>query len=894
MPVRPTYPGVYIEEVPSGVRTIMGVSTSVTAFVGYTGAGPTDQAVQILSFGEFQRTFGGLHRDSKLSYVVQHFFQNGGSEAWIVRVASGSQPASIALKNGVDGAAVDVLRVEAASPGSWGNGLRLDVDYRTGNPDSWFNLTVTEYVERDGVHVAGRTESHRNLSMNPSSPGYVVPAVNSGSGLIRVSAIPAPVAGKGKSTSGDLSSLKLFTKTELVEADGQLKVEVDGLGAKTVQLFTADNLLTITSLEALAQIVAEQVCKAYEGVAGFSGFACTVDRSDPNVPCLVAASGTKGPASKLKLSACAAATRFGFPHDTEATGAAAPPAPATLAGTSLAGLKLCELGDLSNDHRRVAFRIDGGEWQEADLFPKGGVSTVPGPGLNEVAKAVASGINAVSNKKVTASAAATELSIESVSTGLTSSVELASASIHDAAAVLKLGRANGGREEEAAASIRPAQTGTVGADLGILNLAAVPKGEVTVDPGGGAAGPITIWDGSPSLPIPQSPEELAAALGEALHRRKEPALRDSTVMLVGGRLRVVAGGLAAKPVLTFGGAQVGTISLKTGVGVQENVSRYALGVGPDGLGAQTGAQFGADGSPPQRPEDIVGSQDRKTGMYALLDVGIFNILCLPDVTDRSILEAAQKLCEDRRAFLIIDPPEAVKTRAQAKTWMESATEGPPHHKNSAAYFPRIMVADPLDRNRVKEFPPCGIVAGVFARTDAERGVWKAPAGLDASLRGVRELACKLTDPGNDSLCELGLNCLRAFPAHGHVVWGARTLVGADEHASEWKYIPVRRLALFIEESLYRGTRWVVFEPNDEPLWAQIRLNVGAFMHGLFRQGAFQGRSPRQAYFVKCDGETTTQNDINEGKVNMLVGFAPLKPAEFVILKITQIAGEIQT
>jgi phage tail sheath protein FI len=152
----------------------------------------------------------------------------------------------------------------------------------------------------------------------------------------------------------------------------------------------------------------------------------------------------------------------------------------------------------------------------------------------------------------------------------------------------------------------------------------------------------------------------------------------------------------------------------------------------------------------------------------------------------------------------------------------------------------------------------------------------------------------LTDEENGQLNPLGINCLRAKVPVGPVVWGSRTLQGNDQLASEWKYIPVRRTALFIEESLYRGTQWVVFEPNDEPLWAQIRLNVGAFMHNLFRQGAFQGRTPRDAYFVKCDKETTTQNDINLGIVNIVVGFAPLKPAEFVIIKIQQIAGEIQT
>jgi len=158
---------------------------------------------------------------------------------------------------------------------------------------------------------------------------------------------------------------------------------------------------------------------------------------------------------------------------------------------------------------------------------------------------------------------------------------------------------------------------------------------------------------------------------------------------------------------------------------------------------------------------------------------------------------------------------------------------------------------------------------------------------------VQALEYPLTDAENGTLNPLGINCLRNFPVYGNICWGARTLAGADQMASEWKYIPVRRLALFLEESLYRGTKWVVFEPNDEPLWAQIRLNIGAFMHSLFRQGAFQGTTPKDAYFVKCDKETTTQDDINKGIVNIVVGFAPLKPAEFVIIKLQQMAGQIQ-
>jgi phage tail sheath protein FI len=201
------------------------------------------------------------------------------------------------------------------------------------------------------------------------------------------------------------------------------------------------------------------------------------------------------------------------------------------------------------------------------------------------------------------------------------------------------------------------------------------------------------------------------------------------------------------------------------------------------------------------------------------------------------------------------------------------------------------MADPLAEGRLQAFPPCGAVAGLIARTDAQRGVWKAPAGNDASLVGAQALVVKLTDAEHGRLNPLGVNCLRVFPVIGLVVFGARTLDGADSRASEWKYLPVRRLALFIEESLYRGTQWAVFEPNGAPLWAELRLAIGGFLHTLFRQGAFQGRQPSDAYFVRCDDSTTTAADRDRGIVNVIVGFAPVKPAEFVIIKLQQISQQ---
>jgi hypothetical protein len=285
----------------------------------------------------------------------------------------------------------------------------------------------------------------------------------------------------------------------------------------------------------------------------------------------------------------------------------------------------------------------------------------------------------------------------------------------------------------------------------------------------------------------------------------------------------------------------------------------------------------------------------KRGLWALQNADLFNLLCIPPLTFTADIgsatrDAALRYCKDRRAFFILDPPSGWASVSDAEIGVDTLNL---RDENVALYFPRVRMVDPLRDNQVSTFAPSGVVAGVYARTDAQRGVWKAPAGTDATMIGVRELDVPLTDGENGRLNPIGVSCLRTFPIVGPVVWGARTLEGADQLASEWKYVPVRRTALFIEETLYRGLKWVVFEPNDEPLWAQIRLNVGSFMQTLFRQGAFQGSSPREAYLVKCDSETTTQADIDRGVVNILVGFAPLKPAEFVFVRIQQLAGQIQ-
>ena len=660
MPVRPTFPGVYIEEVPSGVRTIVGVATSVAAFIDYFARGPMDRAIQIFSFADFEREFGGLDIRSEASYAIQQFFLNGGSEAFVIRTGTGFRTATVTL---LDDTSADAFNVRAGrlikgasvdDPGSWGNFVRMDVDYDTTDPTNLFNLTVSE-ISPVGSQPVLRTETFRNLTATTGLPNSVRSVVNEGSRMVQISAAP--------------------------------------LG--------------------------------------------------PNPP---VATGT-----------------VGIP----------PP-----------------LG--------------------AVLLPFELVATLDGTPVN---------------------------------------VELGASP----------------------ATLQEART--------------------RLEAGLRAAG------------LAQSPPD--------------PRFSNATVQIVGGdRLRVLTGragdpavaGSLFNPaaIITFAEAGGGNAAAQlglTGAGVIANVQQYALG-GPTVVGAfqrSPGANSdGADGNPPGANE-IIGVRLNKTGLFALEDVDIFNILCIPiaptldapgTFTNQfAVYSAAETYCLERRAFLIIDIPPNIDRVQEMKDWLDSNPNL--RSRNAGVYFPRVRIADPLNQFRLRDFGPSGTLAGLYARTDNDRGVWKAPAGIEATLRNVNELSYVLTDPENGALNPLGVDCLRTFPIIGTVSWGARTLDGADALASEWKYLPVRRFALFLEESLYRGTKFAVFEPNDEPLWAQIRLNVGAFLQTLFRQGAFQGQTPREAYFVKCDKETTTQNDINLGIVNILVGFAPLKPAEFVIIRISQIAGQIE-
>jgi hypothetical protein len=463
------------------------------------------------------------------------------------------------------------------------------------------------------------------------------------------------------------------------------------------------------------------------------------------------------------------------------------------------------------------------------------------------------------------------------------------------------------------ASGRPVATGTIGSavSLGGLQNDQSYRMRVTVDVPGPTNVDVTVIEAGEALP--SSLLGLCALIERRINLALGAAVSGARIRCTpsSGRIRLQA---SFAPAL-LGSALDATITLSavapsvlaqlslTPAATTVNVGHYRLGLGRPVV-AQTGATEGVDGDTYPDTDDLIGSQAAFTGIFALDRVDSFNLLCIPDATrpdpanpgalngtlsPNDVWSAALEYCNGRRAMLLVDPPPTVDDLDSAVDWISEGltVKGP----NAVAYFPRVRAGDPLDDFKPRLFSPSGALAGLLARSDTERGVWKAPAGTARRIAGVAGLEYKLTDDENGVLNPLGLNCLRTFPIYGTVSWGARTLDGADAAASQWKYLPVRRLALMIEEALYRGTQWAVFEPNDEPLWAQLRLNITAFMQGLFRQGAFQGTTPSQAYLVKCDNTTTVQTDIDRGIVNILVGFAPLKPAEFVFIQLQQLAGQ---
>ncbi|MFC7335843.1 phage tail sheath family protein [Haloferula chungangensis] len=392
---------------------------------------------------------------------------------------------------------------------------------------------------------------------------------------------------------------------------------------------------------------------------------------------------------------------------------------------------------------------------------------------------------------------------------------------------------------------------------------------------------------------------IAAAIQTAVRaiNPASPTYRDFTAIYNGSNEFVLRSGSseASSSQLTVSAGELAThLELDTGTTVGgRTVSQGSSAVIPiESLGLLNQGTSLEDGSlAAPTPADF--SSFFENVLRKVRDV---SILVMPgqqwaaDGSGSAVLSAGLAHCESlKNRVLIIDPEEGLELD-QGATVDEM---GLPTSTYSVLYYPWVAVANPfynVDTNptasRTLNIGPSSLAAGMWAKIDGKRGVWKAPAGVETQLLGVSGLQYAVGDGEQDQLNPLGVNCIRSLPSYGSVIWGARTR--STKADPEWRYVPVRRTAIFIEQSIFNGIQWAVFEGNDTPLWGSLRANIGGFMNGLFRAGAFQGKTANDAYFVRCGlGDTMTQADIDRGQVIVVVGFAPLKPAEFVIVRIQQ-------
>ena len=804
MPVQVSYPGVYVQEAPSGVVSISGVATSIALFIGMTQRGPLNVPTLVLNRTSYESQFGADTSLGEMSDHVRQFFLNGGGQAVIMRVARNSARASIDLQNEFGSS---VFTFQAKDDGKIGESIRLVVDYETSQPEATFNLTVYRDVTGAGGQVQqAETETFKELSTNSNSGAYVVTQLEANSKLIRA----IPIAGVATTAGFSLSGAIGFGANA---------------GAADTALFNAINTA-----------IANAIARAGPGTTA-GRFEISVD-GQPFVPVAL----TAPIAAVTDIQAAIHSAVFPLGVDTAVS----------------------------------TFDLGGG----------------------------------VNN--------AHALRIASLATTARSAVQIRPvAALDDIAQELQLGSANSGLEFSGAAVLRPmpngisARYGTVPGDFSVISaLLNAQRPSVTGILLTDAAGPITALFGLPgATEIYEDPatavrslsaagvalDAIVTALNTAFAAAPPPrrwtAVRSGYRIVLKSNLPNPDFGATATTIATAGGGGYNFAAANSYLPAPARATARAyrpahavpFAVNPKG---------GSDGTSPGIAE--------YDGAYTIIrrDVDLFNLLILPrnlnqtDDQRATIWGPASAFCNERRAVLLMDPRSDWQDVLQARAGLTALRNGVVKD-HTAIYWPRVFINDPVT-GTARPIDPAGTVAGICARIDANRGVWKAPAGLEAFLIGASALERRMSDDENGVINPQALNALRSF-ANGIVVWGARTMDGFDNSGNtDYRYLPVRRTALFIEESLYRGLKFAVFEPNDEPLWSQIRLAAGAFMNGLFRQGAFQGTKASDAYFVKCDSETTIQTDINLGIVNVLVGFAPLRPAEFIVLTIQQKAGQVQT
>lgn len=766
--VQVSYPGVYAVEIPSGVRSISGVSTSIAVFVGMTKRGRVFEPRRVLGFKGYEDVYSADTSMGEMTDQVRQFFLNGGEEAIIVRVAHGAESSTLPLTNE---AGTTVMTVSARDEGDQGRELRVRVDYDTASPERTFNLTIfRETFDAAGLPVVEQTEVFTELGIDPVGPRYVQTIVNQKSQLATV-AVATTAVNAAATMAAYSASARLFANAAAAEAAIVSAIGSGSAGAFTVRVGSSPTVTVQVDPVGLDLNAVQAAINAR--LAGHTPITVAVSHPTANGPLRFTASAAGhdvllGPASTLDI-----ARALGL-------------------GTEQGGIEV-------------------GSHAAARPAASGLVSRLHGAAAGDLAALLNFGT-------------ATKADLDAVGVTVDHPFTVPTASIG-----------------------YPSSTGTMTAGT---------------------------RSATPSLAnVQENLEAIAAALSAASS--------DWTATVHGHRLvlRAVYGAASS-------GTGAGFTSSDPSLTAANQI--YASVTGRPSAGSLTG---GTDGSAPELA-DYATAYDRIDQ-----EVDLFNLLVLPhSAADTSVPSTrstlwgpASSFCVSRRAVLLVDPEPILPTTDAMLAEIKNLRIGVAKD-HAAVYWPRVTISSGGVRKNVDA---SGSIAGLMARIDGSRGVWKAPAGLEGDLRGVLGVETALSDKQNGLLNPQAINVLRSFP-NGIVSWGARTMDGFDNSGNnDYRYLPPRRLALYIEESLVRGLRFAVFEPNDEPLWAQIRLAAGAFMNGLFRRGAFAGKTASNAYAVKADSETTTQADIDRGIVNVLILFAPVKPAEFIVIRLQQKAGQVQ-
>ncbi len=1039
MAIQVSYPGVYVQEIPSTTPTVAGVSTASTAFVDFFRRGPMNTARKITNFEDFSRIYGGLDTRSEASYGIMQYFNNGGKQAWLVRTGTGAMAATLtvevntptlreivsAAQRAVDAATQAAKKASAAAgdaktarDNQKAKALEAATEQtaqytretsdateeaaaQAQNASAVLNLEIQKAEAAGGplsdqtVAAAAKSAAAAGEAKNAAEAGRDAAAAAEAALTAAQAAVTAGQKARLTSNLVEVLATELQASQSAAQVDTSQKAATDAKTAadkitddkqldtaKTEAQNAASNALTAaqkaqtaaqqsldaanlalddgagftireqmakagqaandameasksalkatdlasakaaatsaataaTNAQSAAQTADLAALQAAAGVAlsagkgsasltdtlktNFTNFAAsgTVDKRDDNRNSLIdfALALAKETATNAANAAAPADTNTLAPDDTTAFAVAKRAQDSVNKAISASTNALSNAQGAAQSARQAAESAGAAEPAAAaqGTLVSAQQAAKSTRDANKTALTVSDRLTQMLDDTSKAAKAARDAAAATSAANSENPQKLATATTAADAAIDAANKAQAATEgvEDAAtaaagSSVQAARSADIGAEAAMaaaaaLDLASTPLSLIVKAANEG------VWGNS-----------LQVSISWDNPGRTAFSLKVEEWVIVGGQPRRVNAENYMKLNLDLDSSRcapkvVNDTSLLVQLTYSSGPPPGVKGAYPQEIGSQN-LNGGVDG-------DKANATDLTACMRsALTNIApdIFNLLCLPSTANYSSGEAqvalsnAMDFCREQRAFLLVDIPASVNTVDKVKAWLPGLRNAGAYH--SAIYFPRLIIADPLEEFRPRNVGPSGTLAGIYASTDASRGVWKAPAGITAVISGA-DIAVKVNDIENGYLNPLGINVLRSFPVYGNISWGARTMAGADAYMSEWKYISERRLANYIEESLYQSLKWAVFEPNDERLWSKIRLQVGTFMAGLFADGAFQGSTPAAAYFVRCDATTTTPVDIDLGIVNVMVGFAPVKPAEFVVLQIQQIAGQAQS